>query len=217
LWERVHPANFRSLCERVHPASFRSLWARVHPASFRSLWERVHPANFRSLWERVHPANFRSLWERVHPASFVSVTTRRGTAIEPAPSHESIEVGSHRAFGWVMAAVAALVAAWAWHFDKPWFWWPVAVALGFAIAAVLQPAVLAPLNRLWMAFGHLLGRIVSPIIMGLIFFGVVTPIAILARWRGVDPMKRRFDPAAPTYWIERKPPGPDPATMERQW
>ncbi len=116
-----------------------------------------------------------------------------------------------------MAAVAALVAAWAWHFEKPWLWWPVAVALGFAIAAALRPALLAPLNRLWMSLGHLLGRIVSPIIMGLIYFGVVTPIAYLARWRGVDPMKRRFDPKATTYWVEREPPGPDPGTMERQW
>jgi hypothetical protein len=142
---------------------------------------------------------------------------RRGTAIESASTHEAIVVGSHRVFGWVMAAVAALVAAWAWHFEKPWLWWPVAVALGFAIAAALRPALLAPLNRLWMSLGHLLGRIVSPIIMGLIYFGVVTPIAYLARWRGVDPMKRRFDPKATTYWVEREPPGPDPGTMERQW
>jgi hypothetical protein len=141
----------------------------------------------------------------------------RGTAIESASTHEAIVVGSHRAFGWVMAVVAALIAAWAWHFGKSWFAWPLAIGAAFAACATLRPALLAPLNRLWMALGHLLGRIVSPIVMGLIYFGVVTPIAIIARWRGVDPMKRRFDPAATSYWIERRPPGPDPATMERQW
>lgn len=145
------------------------------------------------------------------------MSKRRGTAIESASTHELIVVGSHRVFGWVMAAVAALVAVWAWRHGMRWVWWPVAIGLAFALAATLRPALLAPVNRLWMAFGHLLGRIVSPIIMSLIFFGVVTPIAILARWRGVDPMQRRFDPQATTYWIERLPSGPDPATMERQW
>jgi hypothetical protein len=145
------------------------------------------------------------------------MTRHRGTAIESASTHEAIVVGSHRAFGWVMAAVAALIAAWAWHFGKSWFGWPLAIGAAFAACATLRPALLAPLNRLWMSLGHLLGRIVSPIVMGLIYFGVVTPIAIIARWRGVDPMRRRFDPAATSYWIERQPPGPDPATMERQW
>lgn len=144
------------------------------------------------------------------------MSKRRGTAIESASTHELIVVGSHRVFGWVMAAVAALVAVWAWRHAMQWVWLPVAIGLAFALAATLRPALLAPLNRLWMAFGHLLGRIVSPIIMSLIFFGVVTPIAILARWRGVDPMKRRFDPDATTYWLDRQP-GPDPTTMERQW
>ena len=142
---------------------------------------------------------------------------RRGTAIESATTGDTIVVGSHRVFGWVMAFVAALVAIWAWRHGQSWIWWPAGIGLGFATVATLRPALLNPLNRLWMALGHLLGRIVSPIVMGLIFFGVVTPIAMLARWRGVDPMKRRFDPQASTYWIERQPPGPDPATMERQW
>ncbi|MBK8067640.1 MAG: hypothetical protein IPK27_08400 [Rhodanobacteraceae bacterium] len=111
---------------------------------------------------------------------------------------------------------AALVAWWAWR-QGPWApgWdWP---AFCWRWLASLAPSLLAPLNRAWMALGHLLGRIISPIIMGLIFFGVVTPIAIVARLRGVDPMRRRFDPAARSYWIERDPPGPDPGTMERQF
>ena len=101
--------------------------------------------------------------------------------------------------------------------DSAWAKWLMLAGLMLALAGEFAPFLLLPLNRLWMALGHLLGRIVSPIVMGLIFFGVVTPIAMLARWRGVDPMKRRFDPQASTYWIERQPPGPDPATMERQW
>ena len=145
------------------------------------------------------------------------MSTRRGTALESIASGESVVVGSHRVFAWVMAAAAALIALWAWRHGKTWLWWPAGVSAGLVVIAIVRPALLAPLNRLWMQLGHLLGRIISPIIMSLIYFGVVTPIAIIARWRGVDPMKRRFDPDASTYWIERRPPGPDPATMERQY
>ena len=67
-----------------------------------------------------------------------------------------------------------------------------------------------------MLLGLTLGRIITPIIMGLIFFGVVTPIAVLARVRGADPLRRRFDPAAQSYWIVREPPGPAAGTMEKQ-
>ena len=142
---------------------------------------------------------------------------RLGTAIDPAHADDRLVVGSHRVFGWVMAAVAGLVALWAWRKGYGWLWWPAGIGLAFAVVASLAPSLLAPLNRAWMALGLLLGRIISPLIMGLIFFGVVTPIALLARLRGVDPMRRRFDPGAKTYWIERDPPGPDPATMERQF
>ena len=144
---------------------------------------------------------------------------RRGTAIESANDDDRGELGSNRVFGWLMAIVSALVAAFTWrHGYAGWLWITTTViAIVFAITATLAPARLQPLNRFWMAFGHLLGRIVSPAIMALIYFGVVTPIALIARARGVDPMRRKYDPDAKSYWIERDPPGPDPMTMERQF
>ncbi len=141
---------------------------------------------------------------------------RRGTAIDAAIDNEA-PPPSARAFGYVLAAVLLLGAGAAFAHDYAWAKWLLLAGVALAVAGQFAPFLLSPLNRLWMALGHLLGRIVSPLIMGLIFFGVVTPIAIIARWRGVDPMRRRFDPAATSYWIERQPPGPDPATMERQW
>jgi hypothetical protein len=143
---------------------------------------------------------------------------RRGTAIESAEDRDLGATGSNRVFGWVMAAAAALLSLWCWrrgHTAALPF--AAATSVILALLAVLAPTLLQPLNRAWMAFGHVLGRIFSPIVMGLIFFGVVTPIAVIARWRGLDPMRRRFDPVAKSYWIERQPPGPDPATMERQF
>lgn len=144
------------------------------------------------------------------------MSTRRGTVIDAAIDNNT-PPPSARAFGYVMAVVLLLFAGAAFAHANPWAKWLTLAGIVLALLGEFAPFVLAPLNRLWMSLGHLLGRIVSPIVMGLIYFGVVTPIAIIARWRGVDPMRRRFDPGASTYWIQRKPPGPDPTTMERQW
>lgn len=115
-----------------------------------------------------------------------------------------------------MAVVLLVFAGMAYAHDNL-LYAPLSATAGvFALLAVLAPHWLAPLNRGWLALGLLLGRVLTPVIMGLIYFGLVTPLAILARWRGVDPMRRRFDAAAQSYWIRRDPPGPDPATMERQ-
>jgi hypothetical protein len=83
--------------------------------------------------------------------------------------------------------------------------------------ALLWPAVLAPLNRIWTRFGLLLHRIVSPVVLGVMFFGVVTPMGLVMRALGKDPLRLRFDPAARTYWIERRPPGPAPDTLNNQF
>ena len=80
----------------------------------------------------------------------------------------------------------------------------------FLVVAVAAPRLLAPLNRLWYRFGLLLHRIVNPVVMGLLFYATVTPIALVMRLVGKDPLHRAFDPQARTYWIERSPPGPKP-------
>lgn len=141
---------------------------------------------------------------------------RTGTAIEAAVDTPAA-ASSARAFGWLMAGVAALVGLWALWKGKAWMPWPFAIALAFVLATVLRLRVLDGLNRGWMALAVLLGRIVTPLVMGLIYFGLVTPLGLLMRLTGKDPMQRRFDPSASTYWVEREPKGPDPATMERQF
>jgi len=75
------------------------------------------------------------------------------------------------------------------------------------------PKVLAPLNKLWMKFGLLLHSIVNPLVMGLLFFLTITPIALFFRASGKDQLRLKLDPAARSYWIVREPPGPDPKTM----
>ena len=93
----------------------------------------------------------------------------------------------------------------------------VAVSLVFLVLALLIPQALAPLNWLWTRFGLLLHKIVSPVVLGLLFFLVFTPIGIMMRVFGSDPLRLRFDSNAPSYWIERIPPGPAADSLKNQF
>jgi len=128
-----------------------------------------------------------------------------------------VKAGSERGFGFVFAAVFLLVALWPLLAGDAPRYWAGAIALAFAVAAGLAPRVLAPLNRLWFRFGMLLHRIVSPLVMALLFFLTVTPIALILRLMGKDPLRLKFDRAARSYWIERAPPGPAPESLRNQF
>jgi hypothetical protein len=82
-------------------------------------------------------------------------------------------------------------------------WWALALAAGFTVVAFIRPQILRPLNRGWLALGPLLNRIVSPLVMGAIFFLVVTPVALIARLRGRDVLSLRRRPELASYWIQR--------------
>jgi hypothetical protein len=87
----------------------------------------------------------------------------------------------------------------------------------FAIVAYVAPQILAPLNRWWTKLGLLLHAIVSPVILGFIFFCCIVPIGFLMRQFANDPLRRRFEPEARSYWLVREPPGPDPESFKRQY
>ncbi len=128
-----------------------------------------------------------------------------------------IRGSSDRSFGIVMAVVFAVVGAWPLLSGGTARWWALIAAALFCGLAFARPALLAPLNRLWFGFGLLLNKITSPIIMGLLFYGVMTPYAYVLRWLGRDLLRLRLDPSAESYWIERNPPGPAPETIKRQF
>lgn len=142
---------------------------------------------------------------------------------EPQGFHEQfdrardVKAGSERAFGLVFAAVFALIGLWPLLSADSVRLWALIVATLFIAAALFAPRALKPLNRFWFLFGVLLHRIVSPLVMALLFFVTVTPIAILMRLAGKDPLRLKFDRAAKSYWIERAPPGPAPETMRNQF
>lgn len=142
---------------------------------------------------------------------------------KPTASHEDfsratpVTGSSDRSFGLVFAAFLALVGlSPLLHHRGPRLEVLVPAAL-FLAAALVAPTLLAPLNRLWFRFGLLLHRLVSPVMMAAIFYLVVTPAGLLMRWRGKDPLHRRFDRAATSYWIVRQPPGPPAGSMSNQF
>lgn len=107
---------------------------------------------------------------------------------------------SDRSFGWTFTGVFALGA-----FFYPWV---LALAALTAAVTLVRSQWLAPFKRGWMKLGELMHHVVSPLILGLIYFGLFTPVAMVMRLAGRDALSRRFEAAAPTYWVRREPPGP---------
>jgi hypothetical protein len=124
---------------------------------------------------------------------------------------------SDRSFGLVFAVVFLIIAVLPVLQGHGLRLWAVGVSLILGAVALLAPAILAPANRLWTRFGLLLHGIVSPIALGILFYGVFAPTGLFMRLLGKDPMRRRFDSDAASYWIARDPPGPDAESLKNQF
>lgn len=122
-----------------------------------------------------------------------------------------------RGFGLIFSVFFLAVGLWPLRAQQPvrWFW--VVLAATVFATALIRPALLRPLNRLWMQVGLWLGRLTSPVITGLLFYAVFTPAALMLRVLGKDPLRLRAQPEADTYWIPRRPPGPGPQSMLNQF
>ena len=112
-----------------------------------------------------------------------------------------IKLPSNRKFGFFFTFVFAVVAAY-FHYSANLAWAFVFVAAGtiFLLITLIKSDIFLPLNKLWMRLGYLLGIIVSPIALGMIFFGLFTPIAMLMRLRGRDELRLKFTQKA-SHWI----------------
>jgi hypothetical protein len=132
-------------------------------------------------------------------------------------SHDTPKMGSERNFGLVFAAAFAFVGFSPLVHGHEVRLWPLPLAGIFLIAAFLLPRVLAPLNRLWFLLGLLLGKVMTPVVMGVLFFVTVTPVGIAMRLSGKDPLRLKREPAAKSYWIERISPGPAAGSLKDQF
>ncbi len=138
------------------------------------------------------------------------------STLEPPHRETPVPPASDRAFGLMMAAAACVVALWPWIMDQGEMrHGAVGLSVLLALAASIVPGVLAPFNRVWGQIGQILNRIVTPVVMGILFFGVLTPIALLMRWTGRRPLHLEWQPEAPSYWVHREPPGPEPESMKQ--
>ena len=136
---------------------------------------------------------------------------------EPVVSHRKVVMGSNRSFGLVFGGFFVLVALLPAIHGSPVRLWALAVAVAFFAAAFFAPRLLQPLNRVWFRLGLLLHHVVNPVIMAVMFYGAILPMALLLRALGKDLLRLKRDPNADSYWIEREPPGPTPGSMSKQF
>ena len=138
-------------------------------------------------------------------------------AHEDLSREQHVEGSSDRAFGLVFTIVFLVIAGWPLIHGETPRWWALGVAAILAVIAVIRPALLAVPNRMWGKLGVLLGNIVGPIALGVLFYGVVAPLGIIMRLTGKDPLRLKLAPGADSYWIPRKPPGPPPDSLTNQF
>lgn len=128
--------------------------------------------------------------------------------------NQAHENSSDRSFGLVFAAFFLIIALLPLLHGHDIRLWAAVVSFAFGAVSLTAPAILAPLNRLWTRFGVLLHRTVSPVALGVMYYGVITPTGLLMRLSGKDSLRLRIDKSASSYWIDRRPPGPAPDSLK---
>lgn len=116
---------------------------------------------------------------------------------------DGVRIGSDRNFGCVIAVALTLVSALARYHGHSYWHWLIWVAVAFAAAGLLYPAVLHPLNSIWFRFGLWLARIVQPVVLGILFYAVVTPFALIYRLFVRRPLGVGADASSRSTWIKR--------------
>lgn len=120
-------------------------------------------------------------------------------------------IGPNRSFGLILTAVCAVLAVMSYRVGRPTAIIWASSTIVFLIVALTVPRVLAPARRGWLSVGHWLGLIVNPFVLGAVYAGMFIPVGLLMRLFGRDATRRKFDPAAASYWIDRneEPAGAD--------
>jgi predicted membrane protein len=126
---------------------------------------------------------------------------------------DDVKIGSNRSFGIVFFIFFLLIAIYPLINQGEIRYWSVLISLLFLILGIINSKILTPLNKVWFKFGIFLGKIISPIIMGVIFFLVVTPIAFLMRMLKKDLLNLKYNKNN-SYWIEKSDPK---STMKNQF
>ena len=118
-------------------------------------------------------------------------------------NNTKVKISSNRSFGLVFFIIFIAISLWPLTSGDSIRTWSIVVSLIFLILGILNSKLLSPLNKLWYKLGLALGAIVAPIVMGIIFFLVVTPIGLLMRILGKDLLRKKFNKKVNSYWINR--------------
>jgi hypothetical protein len=124
-----------------------------------------------------------------------------------------IKISSNKSFGLVFFIFFIIVSIYPLKTGGELRYWSLILSFIFLVLGLLNSSVLSPLNKVWFRFGLLLGSIVSPIVMGIIFFGVITPISLIMKFLRKDLLNLKNNNNN-TYWIEKN--GPK-STMKNQF
>ena len=116
-----------------------------------------------------------------------------------------VKISSNRSFGFLFFVVFLIVSLWPLKSQGDLRLWAFILSLIFLVLGVLNSKFLNPLNKLWCKFGIFLGYIISPIVMGIVFFIVVTPVSLILRLLGKDVLSLKKNNKR-TYWIDKSDP-----------
>jgi hypothetical protein len=129
----------------------------------------------------------------------------------------NIQTPTNRSFGIVFSVfflAVALIPLLHGRDIRFWALWP---SIAFAFVAFSKPVILAPLNKLWTRLGIVLNHVVSPVALGVLFFGIVVPTGIILRLLGKDILRLRLNKTVASYWTVRSPPGPNAESFKNQF
>ena len=113
-------------------------------------------------------------------------------------------LGSDRSFGVIFAIIFFIISFWPVFSGEALRIWSILVAIILLLISYLKPHILHPLNKIWFKFGLLLGAIIAPIIMGIIYFIVLTPTGLIMRLIGKDLLNKKINKSVKSYWIKRE-------------
>ena len=137
--------------------------------------------------------------------------------IDADKTQDNVEIGSERGFAFVLAGFFAIVGCWPLIHGNALRLWALAITAVFLVLGLWRPSMLRPLNIVWFKLSLLLAKIVTPIVMGLLYVTTIIPTSLFLRLGGKDLLGLAPKPSHDSYWIIRKPPGPDAGSMKRQF
>ena len=119
--------------------------------------------------------------------------------------NSKIKIGSNKSFGIVFFTVFLIIAIWPLLNGYEIRYWSLIISIVFLLLGILNSKILTPLNKIWFKFGILLGNVIAPIVMGVIFFLIVTPTSLLMKLFGKDILGIKKN-RSKSYWIEKSGP-----------